>query len=418
MWVNVHVFSEETPEMIVTDLPTSKSHDQSWRFKCLSDLSEIHLHAVHWRRLEKKCDNAYAAFQSYSWCESWVRTFCPSDSNCSPRVWLISRGTKLVAILPLMKVTQNGLVTIALLGEPHSQISNILSLPDEDCVEGIRLCLAQCGRSDNADIIALGPIPDNSRLAKALDPKTVSKDPADYLSILTWEDSANGDDYMKGLSRNRRKDIGKKERRLEDMGDVSFTQHRASEENLSPLIDLALRWKHEWLARTGTISNGLSRDHVDRFLAQIDSSAEGFDLEMEALRLNGDAIALTINLVGKGVRHCYLTSYDNDLAVVSPGTLIHQRAILASLGEGKTAYNLLGFPSQFKAKWTNHTIDLIRCQIGLTLKGRLWISIWTNRLRPLAKRALIQLRDFTSIPVLGNVLSIIMGRVFKTPQRK
>ena len=417
----------EYPEKLVDgglEPPVAAMPQGIWRIDTLTNLADIRKHAHAWLALEQDSIDPHAAFQSYVWCESWVATFCRSPNKGSkprgprPRVFFISRGDDLLAILPMMISTHMGARVLTLLGEPHSQIANAITKAGVDCKDGLRLCVAQAAMLTDADVVALGPLPADSELAKALENEQLSPDPADAMSLVTWPGIWKSADYLTSLSKNRRKDFHRKQRQLEDLGSVLFERHDSRSAEFKPLVREAVALKRQWLARNGMVSVGLSTVGVDDFLAGFTAREGGFEPEVEVLKINARPAAICINMVGRGVRHCYLSTYDNAFAQVSPGTLIHQLSIQESIDDGAIAYNFLGYPTHFKNLRASEHIELVRYQNALTLRGEIWLTAWIGVLRPAAKLIVTRLRGLAKMPALSKVMTKVVSRLSsKGPRR-
>lgn len=377
------------------------SGSTGWRIETLQSLAEIRSSAHLWLALERDCIDPNASFQSYFWCESWAAQNCTEGSSIRPQIFLIYLNDDLVTLLPMMMASHMGAKTLTLFGEPHSQIAGALTKSGVDCTDGLRLCIAQLSLLTDADVVALGPVPTGSMLAEGMSGDYVSADPADKISLVTWPVRCRVEDYLAKLSKNRRKDFGKKLRRLESMGCVSFDRYDANTPEFDPMVKRALVWKREWLERNGMISLGLSSYSVEEFLTGFSAWDGVFEAEVEALTLDGKPVAISINLVGRNQRQCYLSAYDEAYAHVSPGTLAHQHAIHASIEDGFSSYSLLGYPTHFKELWTTETVPLIRYQEALTTRGKMWLTLWVNGARPLSKLILVKARKISDMPLLG-----------------
>ncbi len=392
---------------------TSMTSDGHFQLEWITEPTQIESHVDQWRDLESNCSNPFTAFQSYGWCRSWAQAYCASQNAPLPRMLMIMRDGTLVAILPLMITNSRGIKTLTLFGEPHTQVANLMVRDGFDCNKHIKRALHARADQEQIDIIALGPIPAYSPLHEALKEEKLNEDPAQYFSIVKWSPNDTPSDYLLKLSKNRRKDFGKKLRRLETMGEVTFDRCYQENEAYTQLIKKALEWKRQWLVKTKTISVGLQRNGVEQFLSNIRDTPNGYRLEAEALRVDGEPIAITLNIIGKGMRSCYLTAYDDTFTSISPGTLVHQHAIQSSITDQIEAYNFLGFPTHFKKMWMTDEVPLLRYQNARSLRGKLWTTLWTNFARPLVKRAVNSTGGLSKIPIVGMFIDGCMKLLFK-----
>ncbi|MEE9313381.1 MAG: GNAT family N-acetyltransferase [Rhizobiaceae bacterium] len=381
-----------------------------WRIETIKSAAEIRDRAHEWLELERNCIDPFAPFQSYAWCESWAATFCGKNNHPpQPRIFFIYRGKTLVAILPMMVSSHRGAKVLTLFGEPHSQIANALTRAGVDCTDGLRLCMAEAVLLSDADVVALGPLPQDSPLTNSLEAEYLSFDPAEHMSLVTWPGIWQPADYVSGLKRNRRKDYNRKFNRLKKLGTPKFNRFDAFDREFKPLILQALELKKCWLERNGMLSVGLSQDGIEKFLSGFVPRDGGYGVEVVTLSIDGKTIAIGINLVGSNMRSCYLSAYDPDYSDVAPGMMLDQFSIQNAIEDGMSGMNFLGYPTPHKNQWATDTVPLQRYQQALTFRGRIWLNLWIGALRPAAKLCATALRSLTKLAfirrLLGQVLS-------------
>ncbi|MEM9733342.1 MAG: GNAT family N-acetyltransferase [Pseudomonadota bacterium] len=380
-----------------------------WRIDTLATVSEIRNHRQAWLGLEQDCTDPYAAFQSYVWVENWARVFCaPFPDLPQPRILMIYRHDLLVAILPMMISSHMGARTLTLFGEPHSQIANALVRAGHDVRDGLQLCLEQAALLTDADVLAFGPIPATSLLMAAMDAQDLSPDPAEFLSLTAWPGVWQWEDYENSLTKNRRRDLHRKQRAAGRRGPLRYEIMEADAPDFASHVRQALSWKQDWLKRKGMVSIGLARTGHEDFLASLPLAQGAFHAELERLSCDGRTMAYNVNLVGRGERLCYLSAHDRHFKTVSPGMLLDQYSVRNAIESGLGARNYLGFPTAYKGLWSNETVPLWRYRRAVTLRGRLWLSVWTDTLRPASKRLLMALRRLSKLPFIGPAL----GRFF------
>ncbi len=385
-----------------------------WRIETLKSLADIRQNALRWVELEAQSIDPQAVFQGVAWCETWAEVYCKAQQNSyEPRVFFISQGTTLAAILPLMLETHMGTRVLTLFGEPHSQIANVLTHSNIDTTDGLRLCLAQAVMLAGADVMALGPIPDDSPLLNVAEKQHLSADPAECLSVCQWPNGQTVENHLMKLSKNSRKNFNRKSRQIEEMGNVRFQRFTPLDNEFKPAIRQALNWKRDWLERNGTFSLGLSTSGVDEFLSSFSGRDTVFQPNVDVLFLNDDPISISINMTGNGIRHSYLSSHDHKFQELSPGTLATHIAIHESILDKQDGYSFLGFPTPFKATWSNKHIPLWRYHHALSLRGKIWLQVWTRGLRPMAKHVLTYTRRAAQTPVLGKVLNEFLNLLSK-----
>lgn len=380
-----------------------------WRIDTLANVGEIRSYQQAWLALERDCTDPHAAFQSYMWCERWATVFCARFPDLpQPRILMIYHDDTLVAILPMMISHHMGARQLTLFGEPHSQIANVIIRSGQDVSDGLRLCLEQAALLTDADVLALGPIPEGSPLLAAMDDDYLSPDPAEYLSITRWPGIWQVEDYEKQLTKNRRRDYRRKMKMATEMGHLDYRISDPSDADFKTHIRAALALKDDWLKRKGMVSIGLAREGHDDFLVSLATEDGGFQPEVELLTCGGHPMAYNINLVGRGERLCYLSAHDPHFLALSPGMLLDQYSTRNAIESALQGRNYLGHPTYHKAQWSNETIPLMRYRRAVTTKGRLWLTLWTDTLRPASKKLLMTLRGLSGLPIVGGMI----GRFF------
>lgn len=367
--------SSETARHLVTNMLTEPE-----------DLRAI---ADDWRALEAASGNDWAIFQSCSWCMSWMNAHCTGANGATRPMVFTARNDAgaLLALLPMMREWRGGVRCLTVLGEPHTQMADALCVHGEDGKRALHAVLDAVKTTSGIDVILAGPLPAPSRLANALDRDTLLPDPAGHLSVFDCSVLDDDDAYIGSLSKQRRRDHRRKLAKLKGKGAVAFDRHVAGDAAFAPMLAEALRLKRDWLKATGTISIAFNHKRIDAFfnaLATVEPGA--LHPEVDVLSVGDKPISIALNMTGPNERACYLCAYDPAFHAASPGTLMHQRGIMDTISEGRSTYSLLGYPTPFKAIWTDFTVPLVRHDHAVTLRGRAYLTLWRGFLRPKAKQ--------------------------------
>jgi len=354
-----------------------------WQVKLSTGLDDMRELKADWLALEAQTGDPYACFQSYAWCSAWAQTWCADNAHYTPYIFQIYHGDALVALLPMMISDVAGLRVLCFLGEPHTQTGTVLTKQFIDISQGLEIVMQQM-RAAPVDAIMLNAIPEGSPLALHLNDR-LKPDPANFMAITSSDGHTDSQSYYRALSRNRKKDFCKKTKRLENMGKLVYSTVLAGRENFVDFARQAIEMKRLWLKCTHTLTSDLSWKDASTFVENLNQNSGTYRAEIQMLTLSGQPIAISINLVGQGMRSCYMSAYDLSLTEASPGTVIHQLSMQQSVDEGLLGYNFLGHQTYFKNLWTNQRVELLRFQQPLTLKGRLWLDLWANRIKPTVK---------------------------------
>jgi CelD/BcsL family acetyltransferase involved in cellulose biosynthesis len=190
--------------------------------------------------------------------------------------------------------------------------------------------------------------------------------------------------YMAGLDRKFRKEIGRLWRRLEDRGEVRVDYDDGSE-RLDDLLSDGFRLEGSgWKAEAGSaIASDPSRESFYREVSRW--AAERGWLRLAFLRVDGRAIAFDLCLEANGVFWALKGGFDVTERKLGPGVLLTHHQIERSFERGFSSYELLGQFDDYKASWTPLARDRVRFQaFPGTPSGAAEYLAW-RRGRPLAK---------------------------------
>ena len=344
-----------------------------------------------WMHLDAACTDPHATFQSFAWCCAWFASRGPFD-RIAPHIVLASNSNGPLALLPMARVHRFGVSALRPLGQPHSQIGSTLADRGSDAHRALVGIVEACLATPGVDIVSFGPFAEGSPLDLALRQtgRMPVPDEADWISALDCTSFRSPDDYVAGLSKNRRRDRRRKLQSLGGEGTVRLRRFTGGDAGFARAAANALRLKRDWLRRTGTVSLALGDPATPAFfdvLARMQADAGATRIEVDELVVGDRVIAAALNLANERLRACYLCAYEPQWAAASPGTLLHQMGAMSTIEEGRESYSLIGYPTRFKGIWTDTRTRLLRHDHAITLKGKAWLTLWQHGLRPLAKKA-------------------------------
>ena len=343
--------------------------------------------AKDWQSVDRMNRGPDSQFQSWSWCHAWATCWCGNNTRVQPLILRISDAHSPLAIVPLMSRTIMGVKVVSPLGEPHTQVFSPPIVPHANIGEVVRL-IHEALKSVEADIVTIGQMPLGSPFCSALPGEDLQPDPAEFLSLVDFSNPGAASPF----SKNRRRDYSRKMRDLTEKGDVRFRQVTADASEFHSLLEQSVDMKRRWLRDHHVVSSGFSWAGVHRFLARQSQGAGPFSTELQVLQVDGVAVAINLDLVGRGQRVCFLSAYHHDWAEFGVGSLLHHHAIQRTQSEGNETYSFLGHPTRFKGLWSNRQTELVRYNNALTWQGSLWLKGWQERLKPMTKRALASFR--------------------------
>ncbi|MZR13959.1 GNAT family N-acetyltransferase [Maritimibacter sp. DP07] len=165
------------------------------------------------------------------------------------------------------------------------------------------------------------------------------------------------------LSRNTRQSLRRNERRLRELGEVTFEVIEPEPEAVDGLLDTAVAVEAKgWKDRTGT---ALSHDHRQQafFRDYARTAAWAGRLHMAFLRLDGAAVAMSIGEIRDNVFWHYKIGYDESVAKFGPGAMM-QNHLTAHLAErGVSRIEMQGHLAAYKKKWTDKAVPTTAVRI-------------------------------------------------------
>jgi CelD/BcsL family acetyltransferase involved in cellulose biosynthesis len=218
------------------------------------------------------------------------------------------------------------------------------------------------------------------------------------------------EEYVGGLSRNRRKGLRRARRLLEEQGSVSFDIHRGLAGLDAALQEVFDVESSGWKGARGTAM--ASRPHTKRFYTDVARWAAERDwLRLAVLRLDGQAIACDYSLEFDGVWYSLKSGYDERYRSVGPGALLLRDQLEYCFERGLSRMELLGNEDDFKLSWADRSCD--RIQVHAFNRSSAGIAHWSRaagreRLRPVVHRLRQRVRDSVAKGhhVLGSVVAL------------
>jgi hypothetical protein len=142
--------------------------------------------------------------------------------------------------------------------------------------------------------------------------------------------------YEQSIKGKTRQNLKRKFRKLEELGELTFSVHVNDQRPsiVEEFLQLEMQgWKGE--AGTALLSHAKSANFARKFLG----NAKYPEVRIEALRLDGRAIAMTMHIVADGNAYHYKPTYDENYSRYSPGILLH-RWTMQQMYETKWAHHM------------------------------------------------------------------------------
>jgi CelD/BcsL family acetyltransferase involved in cellulose biosynthesis len=394
MTIAVHEVMEMTSTLsgrfghdLMSKSSTARMAYKSLLVKQLISVSEMDMYATQWRELDRRTTARMVWFQSHDWCHNWMSIH--GKEGFEPRIIALFRGNRLTAVLPMMiETTTVGVRILRGLGEPHSQYANILTETGALIDEEIAILKKAILEISDADSLVLNLVPEDSPLQKILPASARTPEFDNSASQFVLEGIASGADFAAQRKTSVKKKTRKALDQLKARGSVEFTVVRPDDARYLPWVKQCLRFKSQWLSRTGRISTGLDFEDHSEFLAAVPHHQHhGQGPIISALTLEGKPIAIEIGFLHHGHYYCYLGGFDWSFRQVSPGKLQMEMTLAWLIDQGVHTFDLLANPSDYKSEYSNRTVALTSHAMAITRYGRVYASVWHGMLRPALKRA-------------------------------
>lgn len=186
-------------------------------------------------------------------------------------------------------------------------------------------------------------------------------------------------DFQRGLPRRLRGNIARRERRLAQLGELAFAVEDGSD-RLDKLLDDGFALEASgWKGKKGTAI--ASRPETRAFYTELSRWAASIGiLRLGFVRLDGRAIAFSLDLQHRGVHYVLKPGYSEEMARYGPGALLTYRMIERAFADDLSSYEFLGEADDFKRSFA-----------GERLRVRVEAQAFARSARGIAKR-LVQTR--------------------------
>lgn len=367
-------------------------------FDLVTDLAGMRALETAWRALEARVEERFTYFQTYDWCESWFAVFGAKDeASDGPqlRIFTVTDRGETVAIWPLM-VEQGlmGVNTLTWLTSPHGQYGNVLVEAGERGEAALAACWGHIKRLPRIDTIELQDVPATSAIAAILFTEEERADSSNLSSIMDLTRFETVEDYVAALSKTTRRGRGKRYRKLEAHGELSFQVHEGGTDTYQNAVADALRMKNVWLANTGKISRALSMPGNAIFLSSLPVSPGGTGRALATvLNVSSIPVAIELGFERSGDYIGYLGAFDWEMRGYSPGKVQMDLTLRWAIENKIKSYDLLGNAASYKDDWSNIEVPLLSYVSAQSVLGAARAELWVKRLRPALKNTLEGLPD-------------------------
>jgi CelD/BcsL family acetyltransferase involved in cellulose biosynthesis len=303
-----------------------------------------------------------------AWAWAWWRAFGRGPRRAAARsrlhVVAVHRDGDLVALAPLLEVRAVpgplGVRMLVGLGAENADFGGVLV--DRGAPEAMGVLVEHLGRElgRGRTVLNLTRLEDASPLLAALRSglgedrhRFVEEEREDYpyLDLAALEDPER--DLRRLLKKN---DVGRRGRRLAEVGEVGWVYHRPehSGEDLEAFLRLHdLRWAGR--APTGPFTSAPGRAFLAEASAQLDRAGL---LRISFVTLDGTPIVGRYGTVFGGAYQGMKSGWDPAYKAYGPGHLVVGRLLEQLLADGVARFDFMRGAGDHKAAWTNASRDV------------------------------------------------------------
>ncbi|CAG1010311.1 hypothetical protein ANRL4_04171 [Anaerolineae bacterium] len=310
------------------------SSDNSYTVSEITDLQSFKALRERWDLLAEQ-QQSEVPFLCHEWFELWLQHFLSQNQLF---ILLLHRGDEVVAIAPFFitnaRFKSVPVRTLTLIGNAYSPLRDIVcgsADPANRTGYFQRFMDHVVARRDQWDILDFGPYSDDTiarydveRHANRLGLRTMRQSCCEnwYLEGISY----SGDDYLASRSKNFRKELRKRMRRLEEEGPVDI-RIVTQDDNLDELIDNYYRVYGSSWKQAEHLSPDFHRDFAKL------AARKGW-LRLGFIRVSGVARATSYAIVAGTTGYILKSAYDLEMKSFGLGTMIRIEMIRELIDNG------------------------------------------------------------------------------------
>ena len=367
---------------------------KNFALKVLTDEQEIFALREQWECLfAASSAPALCYFQSPEWCLTWLEMSSRPGGrigSAKPYVITVWNEQELVFILPMIKKRQLKVFNkLSPMTGALAQYSKCILRKDyttnlkarRELVAFLKTEMIGRIRKDGVLGIDLEAVPEGSILAEVFCSQLVES-VAGEGSIIDLSALPEEKDYASTLSKNMRKNLGRRERKLQEMGALAFSFHKGTDVDVADLLKTMAEWKKAWFDKKGIISLTADNSNFIDYLQQISRSECTVTRKIvSVVTLDGKPVAAEIGFEAGGHYLAYYSAFHPDYATSSPGSLLLVKLVDWLRQNEVKVYDFLPQPAAYKDDFANKTLSVshLKCNLakgiarfpaGIILNGR------------------------------------------------
>ena len=358
-------------------------------FETIADEQEFRSFEAEWRDLLGRVRRR-TYFQSFDWIwRSWEHVARVRGQKLF--VVVGRRAGKVVLIWPLVRFRKLLLRRAEWIGGEKSYLQDVLV---EDAPEaGEWLEAAWTYATKTLDFMWLNHMNDDTMLGPLLQRIKGVASNVDEAPYVDWADWSDWETYWRARSKNIRKGLGRRRRRLEEQGDVEF-RFVTSREERGEVLEWMFLHKAAWMKSKGLrmedggIDTADTRDLYRAFVAD-PPDADG--LRLYTLTLDRTVLAAELGFLFEGTLVGVVGVFDLLWEKYTPGSLLTADVLRWTLENDCAIFDFMPIGEDYKYSWAPREAKVTTYVVPCSLPGRILVAWRRSRFGALM-RHLVRLR--------------------------
>lgn len=356
--------------------------------KVLRNFNEIKNIRTDWQTLWEQCGDE-AAFLSPNWILAWIE----ANPKTQPTFICVYSGNKLIAISPMVSEYSSLRLSTVLkiAGSDVSQYQSLVLCKENDDDFCTQLIINYARNEKLADLICIEKITPNENLLQ--NDFYQSNSSAGYSSVLDIEKDKQDIGVKRTILSKANKDARSKQRKLAEIGDVTFQSEPISREDFEKTVGLLFQWKKEFLRDKGIYGEFYEQKENYDFLCSL--NYEENDLRCETLLVDGKPVTMGLSLAKGKTYYAFTSAYDPEFYNYSTGNVLFTFVVEWMEKNGLDHYDFMGNPEAYKERFSNVQIPLYEYTLPLTTKGKIAFRLMDMPVKQWSKKAFYILPENT-----------------------
>jgi len=311
------------------------------------------------------------------------------------------RAGKVVLIWPLVRYRKLLSRTAEWIGGEHSYYNDVLVEDAPEAAEWLEAAWSHVTK--RLDFMWLSHVRDDAALVPCLERAAGVVRNVEAAPYVEWSDWSDWEAYWRERSKNLRKDLGRRRRRLEEQGDVGFSVVTSPDE-VGATLEWMLELKADWMRSKGLRMQDGGVDSADvqgLYRAAVADACASGNLCLVTLTLNGNTLAAEMGVQFEGEHFGVMAVYDPAWEKFSPGALLMKDLLQWTLEDNGKIYDFMPVGESYKYLWAPKEAKVTTYLIPCSRRGRALVAWRRSRLGATVRR-LLRLRPADLPRILRN----------------